>query len=35
MDFDPGVILARVSCPVLAFYGETDEWMPVDDSVAA
>ena len=35
MDFDPGAILARLSCPVLAFYGETDEWMPIDESVSA
>lgn len=35
MDFDPGAILARLTCPVLAFYGETDEWMPIEESVAA
>lgn len=35
MDFDPGAILARLTCPVLAFYGETDEWMPIAESVAA
>jgi hypothetical protein len=35
MDFDPGPALARLTCPVLAFYGETDEWMPIEESVAA
>lgn len=35
MDFDPEPILARVSCPVLAFYGETDEWMPIEESISA
>src|SRR5262249_54771733 len=35
MDFDPEQTFARVSCPVLAFYGETDEWIPIQDSIAA
>ena len=35
MDFEPAPVFARVRCPVLAFYGETDEWMPIDESVAA
>ncbi len=35
MDFDPGPVLARLDCPVLAFYGETDEWVPIDESEAA
>jgi pimeloyl-ACP methyl ester carboxylesterase len=26
---------ASVSCPTLALYGEDDEWVPVDESVAA
>ncbi|HEX5539971.1 MAG TPA: alpha/beta hydrolase [Micromonospora sp.] len=34
MDFDPALSIAAVSCPVLLFYGETDEWMPIDDSIA-
>ncbi len=35
MDFDPRPVLAAIRCPVLAFYGETDEWMPIQESVAA
>jgi hypothetical protein len=35
MDFDPGPVFAGVSCPVLAFYGETDAWMPIEDSADA
>jgi len=35
MDFDPRPVLAAVRVPVLAFYGEEDEWVPVDASVAA
>ncbi|HCT79543.1 MAG TPA: alpha/beta hydrolase [Micromonosporaceae bacterium] len=35
MDFDPAAVFAGVSCPVLAFYGETDEWVPIEESVAA
>lgn len=35
MDFDPTSAIAGLQCPVLLFYGETDEWMPIDDSVAA
>ncbi len=35
LDYDPRPVLANVSCPVLAFYGETDEWMPIEESVAA
>ncbi len=34
MDYDPAVIISQVRCPVLLFYGEDDEWVPVDDSVA-
>lgn len=35
MDFAPEPVFAGVTCPVLAFYGETDAWMPIDESVAA
>jgi pimeloyl-ACP methyl ester carboxylesterase len=35
MDFDPEPIFAGVSCPVLVFYGETDAWMPIEDSADA
>ena len=35
MDYDPQPVLDRLSCPVLAFYGETDEWVPIDESVKA
>lgn len=35
MDFDPAPVLGAVRVPVLAFFGETDEWVPVDASVAA
>jgi len=34
MDFDPAPSMATVPCPVLAFYGEQDEWVPVGASVA-
>jgi pimeloyl-ACP methyl ester carboxylesterase len=35
MDFDPDPILASVHCPVLLFYGEEDEWTPIEPSIAA
>ena len=35
MDFDPAPTLARVRCPVLLFYGEEDEWTPIEPSLAA
>jgi pimeloyl-ACP methyl ester carboxylesterase len=35
MDFDPAPILASVGCPVLLFYGEQDEWTPIEPSIAA
>jgi len=35
MDWDPSPIFAQVKVPVLLFYGEDDEWAPIDASVAA
>ena len=35
LDFDPAPALAAVRCPVLLFYGEEDEWTPVEPSLAA
>lgn len=35
MDFDPETVFARVRVPTLLFYGEDDEWQPIDASVAA
>ncbi len=35
MDFDPEDVFSRVRVPVLLFYGEDDEWQPIDASVAA
>ncbi|HEY0698374.1 MAG TPA: alpha/beta hydrolase, partial [Micromonospora sp.] len=35
MDFDPAAVVSGVRCPALLFHGATDEWMPIDDSVAA
>jgi pimeloyl-ACP methyl ester carboxylesterase len=34
MDFDPHAVIARVRCPVLAFWSAVDEWVPVDRSIA-
>ena len=33
MDFDPLQPLSRVRCPVLALFGERDEWVPVKESI--
>jgi hypothetical protein len=33
MDFDPFPIFARVRVPTLLFYGEDDEWQPIDASI--
>jgi uncharacterized protein len=35
MDFDPKAAFAKVRCPVLLFYGEQDEWVPIEASIAA
>ncbi len=35
LDFDPAPVFARVRVPVLLVYGDHDEWIPVDKSVAS
>ena len=35
MDLDPVDVFARVRVPVLLFYGDDDEWQPIDASIAA
>ena len=35
MDFDPEPVFAQIHCPVLLFYGEDDDWVPIDESIAA
>ncbi len=35
MDYDPQPAVDHLACPVLAFYGESDEWMPIAESLAA
>jgi pimeloyl-ACP methyl ester carboxylesterase len=35
MDFDPEPVFAQVRCPVLLFYGEADEWTPIEPSIEA
>jgi pimeloyl-ACP methyl ester carboxylesterase len=35
MDFDPEPVFANVRVPTLLFYGEDDEWSPIDESVTA
>lgn len=34
MDYDPSPVFERVTCPVLLVYGETDSWVPIDQSIA-
>ncbi|MET7832522.1 alpha/beta hydrolase [Micromonospora sediminicola] len=34
MDFDPAPVLARLTCPVLLCYGQTDAWTPIEASLA-
>lgn len=35
LDFDPAPVFAAVRCPVLAFYGDQDDWTPVEPSALA
>ncbi len=35
LDFDPAPVFAQVRVPALLFYGDEDEWIPVDESIAA
>jgi hypothetical protein len=35
IDFDPEPVFAQVRCPVLLFYGEADEWTPIEPSLDA
>ena len=35
LDFDPAPVFAAVRCPVLAFYGDDDDWTPVEESISA
>jgi hypothetical protein len=35
MDFDPAAVFARIHVPTLLFYGEDDEWQPIDASIEA
>jgi uncharacterized protein len=35
MDFDPEPVVAELRCPVLLFYGDDDEWTPVEPSISA
>ena len=35
MDFDPEAVFSGVRVPVLLFYGDDDEWQPIDASIAA
>ncbi|MFI5833600.1 alpha/beta hydrolase family protein [Micromonospora sp. NPDC051300] len=34
MDFDPAPVFARLTGPVLLCYGETDGWVPIEESLA-
>lgn len=35
MDFDPEPMFANVRVPTLLFYGDDDEWSPIEPSIAA
>jgi len=34
LDFDPAPVFSRVQVPVLLVYGDQDEWIPVEESIA-
>ncbi|NNF00434.1 MAG: alpha/beta fold hydrolase [Pyrinomonadaceae bacterium] len=33
MDFDPLPTLSKVKVPILVFFGETDRWVPIEESI--
>ncbi|MEU7931951.1 alpha/beta hydrolase family protein [Micromonospora echinofusca] len=33
MDFDPEPVFAALTCPVLLCYGDTDAWIPIEESL--
>ena len=33
LDFEPAPVFSRVRVPTLLFYGEDDEWIPIDESI--
>ena len=33
LDFEPEPVFSRVRVPTLLFYGEDDEWIPIDESI--
>jgi uncharacterized protein len=35
MDFEPEPVFERVRVPTLLFYGEDDEWIPLEESIEA
>jgi pimeloyl-ACP methyl ester carboxylesterase len=35
LDFDPAPIFARVRVPTLLVYGDQDEWIPAEESIAS
>jgi pimeloyl-ACP methyl ester carboxylesterase len=35
MEFEPEAVFAEVRVPTLLFYGEDDDWITIDESIAA